>query len=97
MHRNPPSEEKAQALKALLNDNTQTNSGSEMISKLVRLSTEKVIQELLEHEQTEFLGRCRYERQDDENTGQRNGYENGTLKTAEGVLKVKLPQVRDSE
>jgi len=26
--------------------------------------------------------------------GYRNGYENGTLKTAEGVLHVKVPQIR---
>ena len=29
--------------------------------------------------------------------GYRNGYENGTLKTAEGVLRVKLPQIRGRE
>ena len=94
MERNPPSAQKAQALRELLNGEAQGVTGSEMISHLVKLSTEKVIQELLEQEQADFLGRCRYERQSDEGKGQRNGYEDGTLKTAEGVLKVKVPQVR---
>jgi putative transposase len=47
----------------------------------------------LEREQTEALGRRRYERQEAV-AGYRNGYEAGTLKTAEGVLRVKVPQVR---
>jgi transposase-like protein len=29
--------------------------------------------------------------------GYRNGYEDGTLKTAEGVLRVKVPQIRGQE
>ena len=32
-----------------------------------------------------------------EKAGYRNGYENGTLKTAEGVLRMKLPQIRGGE
>ena len=61
----------------------------------MRLSVEQVIQQLLEKEQTEFLGRQRYER-DSANgeEGHRNGYESAKLKTAEGVLEIKLPQVR---
>jgi transposase-like protein len=60
----------------------------------VRLSTERVWQEALAQEQTEALGRGRYERGDGER-GYRNGYEAGTLKTAEGVLRVPGPQIRD--
>lgn len=97
MKRNPPSEQKAQALRALLNGQDKSCSGTELVSHLVRLSTEKVIQELLEDEQTEFLGRERYVRSGQESVGQRNGYENGTLKTAEGVFNVKVPQVRGTE
>jgi transposase-like protein len=39
------------------------------------------------------LGRGRYEARG-ENVGYRNGYENGTLKTGEGILRVKVPQIR---
>jgi putative transposase len=91
-----PSEAKAQALRALLQGQTDAQSGEELLSTLVRLSTERVLQEALEQEQATALGRGRYESRG-EQLGYRNGYENGTLKTAEGVLRVKLPQVRGRE
>jgi putative transposase len=91
-----PSEAKAQALRALLQGQTDAQSGEELLSTLVRLSTERVLQEALEQEQAIALGRGRYESRG-EQLGYRNGYENGTLKTAEGVLRVKLPQVRGRE
>ena len=91
-----PSEEKAQALRALLAGQSEGQSGEELLSLLVRLSTERVLQEALEAEQAVELGRERYEPRG-EAAGYRNGYENGTLKTAEGVLRVKLPQIRGRE
>lgn len=91
-----PSEEKAQALWALLQGQTDAQSGEELLSTVVRLSTERVLQEALEHEQAQALGRGRYEARG-EQLGYRNGYENGTLKTAEGVFRVKLPQMRGRE
>jgi transposase-like protein len=92
-----PSEVKAQALRALLEGQTDAQSGEELLSTLVRLSTERVLQEALEHEQAEALGRGRYEARSAEQLGYRNGYEKGTLKTGEGVLRVKLPQIRGRE
>ncbi len=71
-------------------------SGEELLSILVRLSTERVLQEALEQEQAEVLGRGRYERREGQ-VGSRNGYERGTLKTAEGVLRVQVPQIRGRE
>ena len=59
----------------------------------MRLATERIVQEALEREQAEALGRGRYEARG-EKSGYRNGYENGTLKTGEGVLHVKVPQIR---
>ena len=47
-----PSEQKAQALRALLQGQTDAQSGEELLSTLVRLSTERVLQEALEQEQT---------------------------------------------
>ena len=91
-----PSEVKAQALRALLQGQHDAQSGEELLSTLVRLSTERVLQGALEHEQAAALGRGRYEARG-EKLGYRNGYENGTLKTGEGVLRVKLPQIRGQE
>jgi transposase-like protein len=67
-------------------------SGGEWLSALVRLSTERVLQEALEQEPAQALGRARYERRAG-SQGYRNGYEEGTLKTAEGVLRLKVPQL----
>ena len=91
-----PSERKAQELYALLQGQFDGQSGEELLSTLVRLSTERVLQEALEQEQAEALGRGRYERREQEG-GYRNGYEAGRLKTAEGVLRVQLPQIRGRE
>jgi transposase-like protein len=91
-----PSEKKAQELGALLQGQSDAQSGEELLSALVRLSTERVLQEALEHEQAEALGRARYERRSGA-VGYRNGYEDGTLKTAEGVLRVQVPQIRGRE
>jgi putative transposase len=88
-----PSEQKAQALRALLQGQAEGQSGEELLSLLVRLSTERILQEALEEEQAVALGRRRYEARG-EKAGYRNGYENGTLKTGEGVLHVKVPQIR---
>jgi transposase-like protein len=91
-----PSEQKAQALKAVLQGQLDGQSGEELLSTLVRLSTERILQEALEQEQAEALGRGRYEARG-ERVGYRNGYEKGTLKTAEGILQVQRPQIRGRE
>jgi hypothetical protein len=57
-----PSAVKAQELTALLQGHTEMNSGEEWLSTLVQLATERVLQETLEREQAEVLGRHRYER-----------------------------------
>ncbi len=80
----------------MLQGQSDAQSGGELLSALVRLSTERVLQEALEQEQAQALGRGRYERREGE-LGYRNGYEAGTLKTAEGVLRVQVPQVRGRE
>jgi putative transposase len=87
-----PRERKAQELRALLAGQNEAQSGGELLSALVRLSTERILQEALEQEQAEALGRARSERRAG-SQGYRNGYENGTLKTAEGVLRLHVPQI----
>ena len=88
-----PSEQKAQALRALLQGQAAGQSGEERLRLWVRLSTERILQGALEQEQAGVLGRGRYEARG-ENGGYRNGYEKGTLKTGEGILHVKVPQIR---
>jgi transposase-like protein len=79
-----------------LDGQSEAQSGEELLSTVGRLCTERVRQETLEHEQAQALGRGRYERRDGV-PGYRNGYEAGTLKTAEGVLRVQVPQLRGWE
>jgi transposase-like protein len=88
-----PSVQKAQALHAWLQGEMTAENGSALLSTLVRLATERILQDALEQEQADTLGRDRYERAE-EARGYRNGYEPGTLKTAEGVLRLQLPQIR---
>lgn len=59
-----PREAKAQEVLALLQGQSDAHSGEELLSALVRLSTERVLQEALEREQAEVLGHGRYERRD---------------------------------
>jgi transposase-like protein len=91
-----PSDRKAQELRVLLQGQLEAQSGEEVLSTLVRLATERVLQEALEDEQALALGRERYERREGQ-LGSRNGYELGTLKRAEGVLRVQVPQIRRRE
>jgi putative transposase len=70
--------------------------GHNIVSELVSTVTRLVVQELLEAEQTDFLGgRGRYTRRDRAvGGGMRNGYEDATVRTAEGGIGVRVPQVR---
>jgi putative transposase len=63
---------------------------------LAHLGLGYFVQQALEQEQEDLLGRVRYERLNDggERRPYRNGYEEGTLRTAEGEVKVRLSQVR---
>jgi len=70
-----------------------------LAGKLVRLGAKRLIQELLEAEATEYLGRERYERSDGEEgrRGYRNGHKARRLDSAEGRLHIDVPQVSDSD
>jgi transposase-like protein len=68
--------------------------GGEALSRLVQLATARLVQEALEQEQADFVGRDRYER--GERRGRRNGYAPGHVDTAEGRVAVQVPQVRDA-
>lgn len=72
------------------------DSGSNLLSTLAQLGMKQLVQQALEAEQEDFLGRDRYERRDDADQGHlyRNGYEEAGLATAEGEVGVRMPQVR---
>lgn len=59
-----------------------------------QLGVRKLIEELLEAEVEERLGRGYYEHGGDGSRGHRNGYRTGRLKTAEGEVEYGVPQVR---
>lgn len=61
---------------------------------LTQLGLRKIVEELLEAEVSERLGRDYYERAESEGQGHRNGYRRGRLKTAEGEVEYSVPQVR---
>jgi putative transposase len=65
----------------------------ERLAELGRLGARLVLQRAVEDEVTAFLGRARYERTS-EAAGSRNGTRPKPIQTAEGEIKVDVPQVR---
>jgi putative transposase len=65
-------------------------------SSLVLLAAQLILEEALEGEVSDALGRERYERSEGEAKGYRNGYRGGRMKTAEGMVEFSAPQVRDT-
>ena len=65
-------------------------------SNLVLMAAQLIVEEALEAEVRDEVGRERYERADGEASGYRNGYRTGRMKTAEGVVEFAAPQVRDT-
>ena len=94
MKRIPASQRMRKELEELLNG---VEVGEFLLSELIKKGAALILQELLEQELTEFLGRGHYERQKGKGTGYRNGYEPFRIKTAEGKICVYKPQVRDTE
>lgn len=72
---------------------------ADVTGTLVRLGAQRLIQEMLEEEAGDYLGRAHYERRKarEEFTGYRNGYAERGVKTAEGKVPVYVPQIRDTE
>jgi putative transposase len=91
----PPREQVRQQLRGFLREGVQTST--QPSSELLRLAAQVVVQEILEQEVTDVLGRERYERRAADERGYRNGYELGHTRIAEGEIEVRVPQVRASE
>ena len=96
MQRVPPSEQTRQEISSLLSEGLKGEGN--ILTELVSKAVQRVLQEALEQELTDHLGRGHYERRGEEepHRGYRNGYEPKRVKTAEGEIQVKAPQVRDS-
>src|SRR5437773_2232086 len=65
------------------------------IEAIGRLGARLILQQALEEELSEFLGRERYERRG-EPVAHRNGYERVTVKTTAGPLELERPRVRNA-
>ena len=82
----------SERIQELLADLTQGGGMEEVL----KLGMRKLIEEALETEVQDALGRGYYER-GEEAVGYRNGQRRGRLKTAEGELDYTVPQVRGME
>lgn len=91
MERIPASERTREQLKALMEGRRE---GTNERSELVRLAAQLIIEEALEKEAAEALGRGYYEH-GAAGRGYRNGYRTGRLKTAEGAIEYGMPQIAD--
>jgi putative transposase len=87
-----PSAQMQQQLDAFLQEGI--TSSAEPLSQFIRLAVQGMVQQALEQEVTDYLGRERYERQP-EVSGYRNGYKPGRIRSAEGEIAFAVPQVRD--
>jgi putative transposase len=93
MKRIAATEKTRERLRALIDGRLGTGADR---SDLVRLAVQLIIEEVLEAEARDKLGRERYERAEGEPSGYRNGYRTGRLKTAEGAVRFSAPQLRDT-
>jgi putative transposase len=64
------------------------------VETIGRLGARLMLQQALEDEVTEFLGRARYERAE-EVVSHRNGYEPRKVRTTSGTVELERPRVRD--
>lgn len=70
-----------------------------IMTKLLQKGIQKFIQETMEQEVKDYLGRDYYQRIEGINAERvyRNGYENKNIKTSQGKIQVDTPQLRNTE
>jgi len=92
----PPSEQIRQEISSLLTEGSKGDRN--ILAEVVTKAVQRVLQEALEQEQTDYLGRDHYQRRCEEepHRGYRNGYEPKRVETAEGEIQVKVPQIREN-
>ena len=82
--------------KTTVRDESSSSVIWEQLEPFVRSKVQELVQEMLEQEMTEFLGRQRYERREGEEAGYRNGYgKPRRLAMQGGTITVRRPRVRD--
>lgn len=74
---------------------TGVDEQQDPVETIGRLGARLILQQALEDEVSEFLGRARYERAD-ETVAHRNGYEPRTVRTTAGKVELERPRVRDA-
>ena len=97
MEKIPASEKLRKQFEATINGSAE---GESILDAVLRKGAAIVVQEMLEQEVTDFLGRDHYERRNrraDSKAGYRNGYEPLNIKTPEGKIRAYIPQVRDPD
>jgi putative transposase len=92
MERIPATERTRDKLKALMEGRSEIADGR---SELVRLAARLIIEEALEGEARDALGRDYYARGAMPGAGYRNGYRTGRVKSAEGAIEYSTPQIAD--
>jgi len=95
MKKVPPSERLSKEIGEVLSGDSGEQGN--MLEELIERSVRMVMQRILEQEVTDYLGRGYFERNSESRRGHRNGYEGKSLKTAEGKMRLEVPQVRGSE
>src|SRR5437588_5454471 len=98
----PPSAEIQAEIDKLLGKRL-VDDPQKMLSELGRLGARLIIQRAVEEEFDTWLGRARYERRSERqrglrnyDSGLRNGFRPRHLQTAEGELRIEIPQVREA-
>src|SRR5438270_4129467 len=98
----PPSSEIQASIDKLLSRG-MVDDPQKMLSELARLGARLIIQRAVEEEFDSWLGRARYERRPERQrglgnyeSGLRNGFRPRHLQTAEGELRIEIPQAREA-
>ena len=86
----PASDRTREELKGLIEGRLSTGSAKD---ELVKLATRLIVEEALEGEASDAVGRDYYEHGAQPGQGYRNGYRTGRLKTAEGHMEYSTPQI----
>jgi len=95
MKKIPPSERISKEIDDILQNGTPEHE--DLLSSLIRKSVKKLIQEVIEQEVHDYLGRGYFKRDDESKPGYRNGYENKYIRTSEGRLALEVPQLRETD
>ena len=86
----PASQRTREELTALIEGRLSTASAKD---ELIKLASRLIVEEALEGEAGDALGREYYEHGVQPGQGYRNGYRMGRLKTAEGLMEYSAPQI----